>query len=112
MTKELPMAITHRRNKMQTIRNIIKRISVEPMVSKSGRAVPNQYIIHTPHGEVFQSYSSIICIKDNAGKVMLDKDKWDYSATTNKYRSRFLNEPTSTTRKKISAGIYKVGDLN
>lgn len=97
---------------LNTIKQKLQYIKVEPMNSKSGRAVPNQYVIRTPHGDVFQSYDSIICIRDNNGNTVLDTETWDYSATTNKYRSAFLNEPTSMTRKKISAGEYTTENLN
>ena len=75
------------------------------------REVPNQFIIDTPTARIFQSYSTIIAIKQN-GQVFLDKNSWDYSTTTGKYRNKFLGEGIAETRRKIKEGIYKLVDLN
>lgn len=73
----------------------------------------NQFIIYASNKVIFQSYSSIIVIKDKkTGKTILDKNKWDYSKTIGKYRNKFLGEDKKETEKKIKAGIYKLADLN
>ena len=82
------------------------------MTSGSGNDVPNQFIICTPEGSYFQSYSSIIAFEDNQGNVTLDESKWNYSRTTSKYRNNFLGEGIADTRKKIKSGVYKMADLN
>ncbi len=78
------------------------------------RVIPmgkNQYIIKSDSARIFQSYDSIIAIKE--GKlVVIDKDKWDYSKTTGKYRNQFLNENKIDTEKKIKSGEYYLADLN
>ena len=74
--------------------------------------VPNQFIIETAQGEIFQSYRSIIAIKKTNGKIVLDANKWDFSTTTGKYRNKFLGESINETRKKIESGEYKLMDLN
>jgi len=78
------------------------------------RVIPmgkNQYIIKSDGARIFQSYDSIIAIKE--GKmVVLDKSDWDYSRTTSKYRNKFLNENKATTEKKIETGEYYLADLN
>jgi len=78
------------------------------------RVIPmgkNQYIIKSDGARIFQSYDSIIAIKE--GKmVVLDKSDWDYSRTTGKYRNKFLNENKATTEKKIETGEYYLADLN
>lgn len=78
------------------------------------RVIPmgkNQYIIKSDGVRIFQSYDSIIAIKE--GKmVILDKNDWDYSRTTGKYRNKFLNENKATTEKKIESGEYYTADLN
>jgi hypothetical protein len=79
---------------------------------KSGKAIPNQFIIYSEEGEYFQSYNSIIAFKPNLGKIVLDKNYWDYSATTGKYRNQFLNETVSETRTKIADGSYELQNLN
>jgi hypothetical protein len=88
----------------------IKKISVENMSSNSG-PIPNQFIIRTPEGIYFQSYRSIIAVKTQ-GKIYLDKNTWDYSVTTGKYRNQFLGENKKETEKKIKERVYKLIDLN
>ena len=77
----------------------------------SYNAVACQFIIEVGNKTVFQSYDSIIAVKEN-GKVTLDKNFWDYSKTTGKYRNQFLGEDINETRRKIKAGIYKLANLN
>ena len=91
----------------------LKNTRVENMMNFGGtREVPNQFIIHTPEGRFFQSYDSVIIHQTNDGKTILDKNYWDYSVTTTKYRNKFLGENTAETRRKIKAGIYTLADLN
>lgn len=88
-------------------------VKVRNMVSNSsGREVANQFLIRTPEGEYFQSYDTIIALIDIDGRVYLDKDKWDYSTTTGKYRNQFLGESITDTRRKIKDGVYSLTDLN
>jgi hypothetical protein len=77
---------------------------VQNMTSKKGTIVPNQFII--THGEAvtFQSYNSVIAVKQG-GRVTLGKN-WDYSKTTAKYRNQFLNETTKETQAKLDSGEY------
>ena len=86
---------------------------VENMTGHSGREITNQFIIKTKDKTIFQSYSSIIAVVDyKKDKTYLDKNEWDYSKTTGKYRNMFLNENITETRKKIKSGEYKLVDLN
>ena len=71
----------------------------------------NQYVIKSDGARIFQSYDTIIDIKTD-GMVILDKDNWDYSRTTGKYRNKFLNENKEETLKRIEAGRYLLADLN
>ena len=90
-------------------------IKVSPMYSNnSGRAVANQYKIHTNTGVYFQSYNSIIAYIDNTdnNKVYLDDYFWNYSRTTSKYRNNFLGTNTEETKKQIKDGTYKLTNLN
>ena len=59
-------------------------MKVQNMTGRSGREATNQFIITDEKGEYFQSYSTIIIFKPWAGKTQLDKNSWDYSATTGK----------------------------
>ena len=81
---------------------------------RSNKPVANQFKIVMQNGlEVFQSYESIIVLKDyKNNEIYLDKNSWDYSNTTSRYRKFFLQEDTKTTRDKINKGIYILEDLN
>ena len=89
------------------------KVTVRNMISGRGNFVANQFIIDTPQATYFQSYRTIIAKKDwKSGKTFLDKDRWDFSVTTGKYRNQFLLESIAETRKKIDSGTYKLIDLN
>jgi len=91
-------------------------MKVENMTSSSGNKVANQFIIHTDSdGVYFQSYRIIIChqcIREGNWITELDRELWDYSKTTSKYRNLFLGETTAETQKKINSGEYILTDLN
>lgn len=81
--------------------------------TRSYAPVANQFLIRTDEGVYFQSYRTIIAFKPwGEGKTVLDRDSWDYSRTTGKYRNVFLNESTSETRAKIKSGEYELANLN
>ena len=100
-------------------------MKIENMVSANGNAVSNQFIV-TEHGcgalgnfterKTFQSYSTTIAIKTTwpCGRVdiVLDRDSWDCSVTTGKYRNQFLGETKKDTERKIKSGEYKLIPLN
>lgn len=88
------------------------KTKVENMVSLRGYSVPNQFIITTKNGKIFQSYNSVICIINNNGKTTLDEKYWDYSTTTSKYRNIFLGETKKETQAKIDTKEYILDDLN
>ena len=85
-------------------------MKVENMKSaKTGKAVANQFIItDNEHNAVwFQSYTSVIALVNN-GLLYLDKDKWDYSRTTAKYRNAFVATYFNikyASRDGIKAGV-------
>lgn len=99
-------------------------MKVENMTSSRGNKIANQFII-TEYGrgalgnfterQTFQSYKSVIVIKtvwpDNI-KIELDRNSWDYSTTTGKYRNIFLGETKRETEAKIKSGEYVLTDLN
>jgi hypothetical protein len=86
---------------------------VENMTSSKGNTVPNQYIIRDSKNNklTFQSYSSIICeiIDDD---ITLDVIYWDYSRTTSRYLSAFLDIPCNKIRMHVTSGKYSLKDLN
>lgn len=99
-------------------------MKVQNMKSVNGKEVPNQFIISEEgrgangnfiKKEVFQSYASVIVeriVWSDRIDITLDKDFWDYSTTTGKYRNQFLGEDKSETEKKIKSGVYRLGKLN
>ena len=69
-------------------------MKVENMKSvRTGRAVANQFVITDSKRNAvwFQSYTSVIALVEN-GTLYLDRNKWDYSQTTAKYRNSFISE--------------------
>ena len=87
-------------------------MKVSNMVSSKGNDVPNQFTIQSEFGHTFQSYKSIIAFIDNTGKVTLDEYYWNYSRTTSKYLSMFLECSTSAIKLRIKDGTYKLANLN
>tara|TARA_R100000231_G_scaffold117398_1_gene87628 strand:- start:275 stop:550 length:276 start_codon:yes stop_codon:yes gene_type:complete len=91
-------------------------MQVKNITSNKGNKIANQFIITNDNEEYFQSYKSIIAKKvlmnNQFFMVYLDKNYWDYSVTTGKYRNIFLNETKKETEKKIKDGTYILTDLN
>ena len=86
------------------------------MTSSNGNRVPNQFIIEDDLGSLyFQSYQTIIAKKErnnNGFIITLDRNAWDYSVTTGKYRNLFLGETKAETLRKIKDGTYRLENLN
>ena len=89
-----------------------KYIKVLNMISAKGNKIANQFVISTREGSYFQSYNSVIAFINNEGRVFLDRNKWDYSTTTGKYRNIFLGENKRLTEKRINNNNYVLIDLN
>ncbi len=95
-------------------------MKVQNMTSnRSGREVANQIIFtDDEHNQFFFSYGMLIAKRENftpekrERQVYLDRDSWDYSVTTGKYRNQFLGETKKETEAKIKNGTYIVADLN
>ena len=73
---------------------------------------PNQIVWKDGDVEYFQSYDSIIVKKEKNGIITLDKKFWNFSRTTSKYRSMYLEESKAETERKIKDGVYKLDNLN
>ena len=99
-------------------------MKVQNMTSSKGNSVANQFIL-TDEGRgalgnfttrrSFQSYNSVIATITqwpDSTTTELDRDTWDYSVTTGKYRNQFLGETKAETQKKIDSGEYILADLN
>ena len=90
-----------------------EKVKVKQMMSNAGNYIANQFKLYTNKGVYFQSYDSIIALRDNKGQIYLDEYYWDYSRTTGKYRNIFLGDDGITeTRQKIKDGKYKLKNLN
>ena len=90
-------------------------MKVQNMTNRNGIAVKNQFIIFDSEFTAFQSYQTIIVkivFENGKRQVYLDRDSWDYSTTTGKYRNLFLGESKKETEKKIASGEYKLDNLN
>lgn len=82
-------------------------MKVENMISSRGNKAPDQFLIYTDKGTMFQSYNSNIAFIGKNGKIVLGS-KWDYSKTTGKYRNIFLGETKKETQAKIDSGEYVI----
>jgi hypothetical protein len=87
-------------------------MNVQNMTSNNGNKIPNQFIIQAPDGLYFQSYRTVIAFKPLAGPLHLDRDRWDYSRTTSKYRNIFTGLTTKETERRIKSGEIVLVDLN
>jgi len=88
-------------------------MKVSNFTSNNGNTIANQFLITEKNKQTFQSYKSIIAVKNyKTQKTYLDEYYWNYSVTTGKYRNQFLGEGISETRKKIESGEYKLKNLN
>ena len=78
---------------------------------RTGKAVANQFIIRHNGVTYFQSYDVIVA-KIQGVQITLDKNYWDYSRTTAKYRNAFLGMTTKEVKEKIKSGDILLEDLN
>ncbi len=83
------------------------------IINARGNVSKNQLVILDGNKETFQSYQSIIAVKDGA-TVTLDPMFWDYSATTLKFLKLFLGVTYTKAeiQAKIDSGDYKTINLN
>lgn len=88
---------------------------VTQMTGRTGNPVANQFIIFDSEATYFQSYNTVIaktCWEDGERVVYLDRDRWNYSVTTSKYRNQFLGCTTADIKQGIKRGDYILADLN
>lgn len=92
--------------------NLLSSIRVSNMKSPTtNKEVPNQFMIETPTGDYFQSYSTVIAYR-NKEDLYLDKDSWNCTITTAKYRNNFTGLDTKETKKAIKDGSIILTNLN
>lgn len=72
-------------------------IKVENLNSpKTGKSVPNQFVITVKDRVLFQSYKTPIALTDEHDGIVFVCDK-KYSRTTTKYTNEFLNQHKNYT---------------
>jgi hypothetical protein len=96
-------SVTREKNRTMKVSNFIS--------PKTGREVPNQFVIRDNGTEWFQSYQSIIG-KWEDGTIYLDEYYWDYSKTTIKYRNLWLGLTSQEVKIAINKGEIKLANLN
>ena len=64
------------------------------------------------HGTYFVSYGKTIAFVDTKDRIFLDKNYYDYSHTTSKWRNYFLGETADEVKEKIKSGEYILKNLN
>ncbi len=79
---------------------------------RTGNPVANQFEIYTPEGKYFQSYRSIIAFVDKFGQIMLDEYYHNYSRTTSKYLTQFLDMNTKERTNAIKNKDIILTNLN
>ena len=71
-----------------------KRLNVVNFTGRTGKPVPNQFIITDGETKAFKSYNSIIVEQMGAGggfdDVIIFGKNYNYSTTTSKYLNKFL----------------------
>lgn len=83
----------------------------------------NHVVVHDDDKSVLFSYGTAIVKLDNeSGQITLDVQNWDYSATTARYRNKFIEDfalevlPVPLTKRvieqKIKSGEWELDDLN
>lgn len=81
--------------------------NIQSMQSSTGNSVPNQFIIYFDKGSIFWSYNTPIVLS-LMGQDYLNYSSWDYSATTGKYRNKYLQvESKRETEKLLKSGSLK-----
>ena len=88
---------------------------VNNMISNNNNPVPNQFDIMIKGYRFFQSYKTVIAMRDLTGdncKTYLDVNRWDYSVTTSRYRNKWLGMTTKQIKKAIKDGSIILKDLN
>jgi len=89
-------------------------MKISQIKGRTGKPVANQFIIRCDDSgwTYFQSYQTMIAKVGDCGAIYLDKNYWDYSTTTGKYRNQFLNMNKDQTQKAINSGEIVLKDLN
>lgn len=88
-------------------------MTVKNISNRSGRKVPNQFIIRddATSRTTFQSYDSMIATIDYQSNTITLGKRWDYSTTTSRYRNQFFDEQgfSDLASTKALADALKTG---
>jgi len=88
-------------------------MTVKNISNRSGRKVPNQFIIRddATNRTTFQSYDSMIATIDYQSNTITLGKRWDYSTTTSRYRNQFFDEQgfSDLASTKALADALKTG---
>lgn len=88
-------------------------MTVKNITNRSGRKVPNQFIIRddVTSRTTFQSYDSMIVTIDYQNNTISLGADWDYSMATSKYRNQFFEEQgfSGLASTKALADALKTG---
>ena len=93
----------------------MEKIKVRQMKNDRGNSIKNQFEIYTNGKIYFQSYNSIIALKEYINgieTITLDETYWNYSKTTAKYLRQFLGHGIEITRHNIDNCNYQLSNLN
>ena len=79
--------------------------------NNTGREIANQFIIEDGGKIYFQSYSTIIAVKEN-GNIVIDTNAENYSKTTSKYLYQFLGTNRKNLLQDVKEGRIIRANLN
>ena len=79
--------------------------------NSTGREIANQFIIEDGNKVYFQSYKTIIAMKQ-VGKITIDTNAENYSRTTSKYLYQFLNTDKKRLLEDVKTGRIIRANLN
>lgn len=84
---------------------------VENLTSSNGNYVPNQFNIEDKDKSYFQSYETIIAMRDSKG-IVIDSNAWNYSVTTSKYLRKWLGMDKKECMRLVAEKRIRVANLN
>lgn len=79
---------------------------VENIISDSGNAIPNQFVVKINGAIYFQSYDSVVAKYEN--DVVTLGPMWDFSNTTRKYLYIFLHNYCHQCRMRMNEVKAKI----
>ena len=82
-------------------------------IKKIRTLTKNQIVVSFTDGsEVFNSYGKNIVEYSKGGRIYFDKNYWDFSTTTSKWRNKYMGVDSKWVKDAIKNGIVKFKDLN